>query len=505
MSAEGGEGQTATVNTAVAQPPAVRLVTAGAEPVAGAVVSFSVSSGGGVVVGGGATGGSVAVQTGADGIAALDAWVLGTQAGILNQSVTASTTGVDDVVFTASAEADEPAVFAKVSGGGQSGEVGATLDDPVVVRVADRYGNVIVGAEVGFSVSQGSVSPGAADTDATGRASAVWTLGAGEGTQQLVATLLGSTLPSLTFSATATAPGGDPECAPAAVQSGFDIELCYLTPVSASVESAFENAAARWGQLITGDLPERTTTLGTGSCGSGSPEVSGTIDDLLIFVTVEAVDGQFGILGSAGPCQVRFGGSTAFPFAGRMRFDEADMDRLEADGQLEEVILHEMGHVLGIGTLWDFGPYDFLKNPVQGTPDPGADTHFDGPQAIAAFDAAGGAGRTVDSKVPVENAQGGGGTLDGHWRESTMDDELMTGFLDGGRPNPLSAITVASLADLGYVVNTGAADPYTVTNPDGAPPRHGGRGRVELVDDILRLPIYLVNAEGEVVGVITPR
>jgi hypothetical protein len=142
---------------------------------------------------------------------------------------------------------------------------------------------------------------------------------------------------------------------------------------------------------------------------------------------------------------------------------------------------------------------------VQGTPDPGADTHFDGPQAIAAFDAAGGAGRTVDSKVPVENAQGGGGTLDGHWRESTMDDELMTGFLDGGRPNPLSAITVASLADLGYVVNTGAADPYTVTNPDGAPPRHGGRGRVELVDDILRLPIYLVNAEGEVVGVITPR
>jgi hypothetical protein len=37
----------------------------------------------------------------------------------------------------------------------------------------------------------------------------------------------------------------------------------------------------------------------------------------------------------------------------------------------------------------------------------------------------------------------------------------MTGFLDVGVANPLSRVTAASLADLGYSVNIAAADPYT--------------------------------------------
>ena len=35
-----------------------------------------------------------------------------------------------------------------------------------------------------------------------------------------------------------------------------------------------------------------------------------------------------------------------------MSFDTADLARMEADGSLTDVILHEMGHVLGFGTLW---------------------------------------------------------------------------------------------------------------------------------------------------------
>jgi hypothetical protein len=38
-----------------------------------------------------------------------------------------------------------------------------------------------------------------------------------------------------------------------------------------------------------------------------------------------------------------------------------------------------------------------------------------------------------------------------------MTNELMTGFLNSG-PNPLSAVTIESMADLGYTVNVGAAD-----------------------------------------------
>jgi hypothetical protein len=40
-----------------------------------------------------------------------------------------------------------------------------------------------------------------------------------------------------------------------------------------------------------------------------------------------------------------------------------------------------------------------------------------------------------------------------------MTNELMTGFLNTG-PNPLSAVTIESMADLGYAVNVAAADPW---------------------------------------------
>ena len=35
-----------------------------------------------------------------------------------------------------------------------------------------------------------------------------------------------------------------------------------------------------------------------------------------------------------------------------MSFDTADLDEMERKGTLNDVITHEMGHVLGIGTIW---------------------------------------------------------------------------------------------------------------------------------------------------------
>ena len=247
-------------------------------------------------------------------------------------------------------------------------------------------------------------------------------------------------------------------------------------------------------------MVDHFSQLSEGACGTGSPAISrGTFDDLLIFVTIEPIDGPFSILGSAGPCYVR--SASYLPFVGRMRFDEADMDRLAASGSLENVILHEMGHVLGIGTLWDLGPNDLLRNPTNGVADPTVDTHFIGAGAIAAFDAAGGAGRTTGEKVPVENQLGGAGTLDGHWREYTMNSELMTGFLDSGT-NPLSAISVESLADIGYVVDVSGADAYTVYDPQGVADIDAERDLIRLVDDILIMPIRVVDPNGNVVRII---
>src|SRR6202008_4628598 len=89
---------------------------------------------------------------------------------------------------------------------------------------------------------------------------------------------------------------------------------------------------------------------------------------------------------------------------------------------------------------------------------PTTDTFFSGAQAIAGFNAIGGASYTGGQKVPVENI-GGSGTANVHWRESVLRNELMTGFVNQGS-NPLSVMTIGSLADLGYTVSTGSADPF---------------------------------------------
>ena len=53
-------------------------------------------------------------------------------------------------------------------------------------------------------------------------------------------------------------------------------------------------------------------------------------DDLVIFVTLESIDGPGGVLGLAGPCFIRTAGN--LPLIGAMRFDTDDLAVLEATG-----------------------------------------------------------------------------------------------------------------------------------------------------------------------------
>jgi hypothetical protein len=85
----------------------------------------------------------------------------------------------------------------------------------------------------------------------------------------------------------------------------------------------------------------------------------------------------------------------------------------------------------------------------------GTDPRFTGGQAITAYHNLGG----LDATVPVEDL-GDDGTRDGHWRESVFGNELMTGYISGSN-NPLSAMTVASLRDMGYNANTTLASAYS--------------------------------------------
>lgn len=221
--------------------------------------------------------------------------------------------------------------------------------------------------------------------------------------------------------------------------SPFTITVVFTGGLNTAQKNAFKAAADRWSTVIVGDLPD--VVIG-----------GQLIDDVLIEASGAAIDGPGGILGQAGPTHLRppTAGAAAFlPAKGRMQFDIADLAQMQANGTLKDVITHEMGHVLGIGTIWTQKGLLVGANTTNPT--------FKGTQAKKEYGALKGTGPVA---VPVENT-GGPGTKNSHWRETVFRNELMTGFVNGP-PNPLSRVTVASLQDLGYVVDISKAEPYAL-------------------------------------------
>ena len=283
----------------------------------------------------------------------------------------------------------------------------------------------------------------------------------------------------------------------APIVGSFDMDVIVSGEASEATRAAFQDAADWWMSILADmELPDVPVEgLGRLGCSGifADQEIGGTIDDLLIVAVVEEVDGPGGILASARPCSVREG--SMLPFLGINRFDKDDLETLEGSSDLDEVILHEIGHVLGIGTIWR--NFDLLRDPSLQTP--GADTYFAGPLAIAAFDEAGGTNYTDGAKVPVEN-RAGPGSGDSHWRQTVFETELMTPYASIGTPDALSAITIQSLADLGYTVDVSLAEPYTLPGLIAA-----DMAIAEVLDlgnDVLEGPIVVVDRNGRVVRVI---
>jgi len=283
--------------------------------------------------------------------------------------------------------------------------------------------------------------------------------------------------------------------------AGFDIDLQFLTGATASQRLAFQTAAAKWEGLITGDLPTEEVTYPYLACGGAIDEYA---DDLTIRVVLGPIDGAGGILGQASPCWVRLSGG--LPAFGVMIFDTDDLAALEAAGQLTDVVTHEMGHVLGVGSLWQrFGLLEDDTGVLASCPDAATlqDPFFSGTQAKAVFAGLGTGGYTGNT-VPAED-QYGDGTRCVHWRESVLDTELMTGFAEAsGTAMPLSELTVKSLADMGYTVAASGWDSFTCgacAPAAGVAAAEVHTGGVLLVNDVLSLPLYSRDASGRVVEV----
>jgi hypothetical protein len=108
---------------------------------------------------------------------------------------------------------------------------------------------------------------------------------------------------------------------------------------------------------------------------------------------------------------------------------------------IELIIIHEMGHVLGIGTFWDY---------KCGTKCAGGASSYTCNKAQEEYKNLG-----YSDELKLQS------NVCGHWSEGNFGytrDEIMTPFFDEGRYQPISRITTAALFDLGYEVNFQASD-----------------------------------------------
>ena len=230
-------------------------------------------------------------------------------------------------------------------------------------------------------------------------------------------------------------------------ESDFDIELVFLDDHSTEKrQRIFRYAARRWMSIIREDLPDYTPTQGWSfTCGDQSYEIppGERIDDLRIYVGSVQRMGEvrthvaneeitYTPAAFAGPNLSR---ETGLPILGCVGVGSFAFDYI-IPRDLLDLSLHEIGHILGIGTTTDY-LQDFSNDP-----------HFNGPLAIAAFNDAGGRDY-AGAKVPMEKSGG-------HWRSPVLGDELM----GSSGTRVLSAITIQALADLGWVVDVTQADPY---------------------------------------------
>jgi adhesin/invasin len=107
--------------------------------------------------------------------------------------------------FTATALSASANGLTLVSGDAQTGAAGTALAEPLVVSVADAFGNPVADVTVAWAaVDGGSVSESETKTDASGSTSVIRTLGPTAGPQGTTATSVGLANSPVTFTHTAT-------------------------------------------------------------------------------------------------------------------------------------------------------------------------------------------------------------------------------------------------------------------------------------------------------------
>ena len=331
-----------------------------------------------------------------------------------------------------------------------------------------------------------------------------WCPGGYQSTPRRVACANNVTTPTNTSSSAYACGGGAGDYSIAVINTG--------PPLSNAEQAAVTAAVNKWTSVIVGDtpgVPGPYTIPANSSCGNVRPiTLPSGVDDMLVLINFTPLPDN-DTLGYAGVCYVDADTYTAG--IGFVNMNSNQVPLMIADGILEEVVLHEMGHAQGFGILWNAtglwncGP----QLPANGTL-PAPDTYYSCPKALAQFNAVGGSPYS-GNKVPLQNT-GGDGIWNIHWRESVMGDELMTPYITSanGTVAPLSVITVGQFEDIGHVVNYAAADPYVLpgsgdaaSEADWADGAGAGPTTASLANDVKPVAINVVSKGADGGAVVT--
>ncbi|MFM2153391.1 MAG: hypothetical protein RL199_1826, partial [Pseudomonadota bacterium] len=252
-------------------------------PSPGDVVTFAVALGGGIVL-------PATVTAGADGVAAASA-TLGRVEGPQRFSASVAGAAGSPVFFEALATTRQATRLVVVSGDAQSGGLGATLAQPLVVQAVDEAGVAVHGAAIRFeAVSGGSVASPDVLTDDEGRASTGATLSAAAGENRFRASLVGLDA-SVEFTATSRdltpqlrVSGGTGQSGPANSALGQPLEVTVAlldgTPVEGVVVRfrALAPGASVASNEVATDARGKAGTLATLGAGLGVQTFEAAVD-----------------------------------------------------------------------------------------------------------------------------------------------------------------------------------------------------------------------------------
>ena len=215
-------------------------------------------------------------------------------------------------------------------------------------------------------------------------------------------------------------------------------------PLPLRVRLSMDRVAAKWQRVLRTASAGEFVRLAVGECRN-AVSVGAFITGLRVLVKLDTLAAR--IAGQGGPCVIRANG---LPLLGTVSLNILNYNTL-SDRKLDDLIQHEVGHVLGLGTIWGRGVMTTLVNGGSDALDP----IFVGANALAAFPRLGQSRRFTGRTVPLQlNSRG-------HWRGDAFAGEIMAPSLTA-QPQRTSAVTVAALRDLGWDAELEAHDDFAL-------------------------------------------